>query len=92
MDAGSIPCGKKCPSCRLDVFWDASGQSRNDWSLDLACDRLDCLEVAIADDGESSLDDVDLETGELPCDLKLLPQVHGSTGALLTITKRCVEN
>ena len=53
---------------------------------------MDGLEVAVADDREAGLDDIDIEAGKLARDLHFLAQVHGSAGALFAVAQGGVED
>ena len=92
MDAGAGASGEQGTSGRLDILGDAACETCNHGPLNLLGNRLHRLEVTIADDGESRLDDVNLEARQLAGDLKLLTQVHRGTRALLAITKCRIEN
>src|SRR5206468_5858006 len=70
----------------------APGQPGDNGAFDFPGDRVDGLEVPLADDGESGLDDIDLEAGKLAGDLELFAEVHRGAGALLAVAERGVED
>src|SRR4051812_45749414 len=61
-------------------------------ALDLAGDRLHCLEVAGRGDREAGLDHVDPQARELVGDLELLARVQRDPGALLPVPQGGVED
>ena len=92
MDAGAVTGGKQGASRGLDILGHAARQTADHRPLDLTGDGLHRLEIAVADDGEPRLDDVDLQARELAGDLQLLTKIHGGAGALLPVTEGRVKN
>src|SRR2546426_9822896 len=76
----------------IDVLGHAPRKPANDPALDFFGNAVHRGEIALADDGESSLDDIHLQAGELAGHFELLAQVHGGAGTLLAIAERGVED
>ena len=55
-------------------------------------DLFDRVEIAVADDREPGLDDIDVEARQLPGDLHFFAQVHGCAGALFAVAQGGVED
>ena len=70
----------------------AAGQRRNADPLRGEGDLSHRLKVALRCGGESRLNDVDLQLGELPRNLQLLRNGEAGAWRLLTITQCCVED
>lgn len=85
---------------RINVRLVASGEAADDRHVpilrdgvpDLAGDGPDGLEVVEGGGGESGLDDVDAEAGELAGDVELLLGGHGGAGRLLAVAEGGVED
>src|SRR5690606_21596133 len=75
----------------LDVGLVRAGQGADDGPLYVARDRVDALEVALAGDRETRLDDVHAHAGEGVGDLELLDGVERHARALLPVPQRRVE-
>ena len=78
--------------CRLqrfarayDVLFNSARQCGNARALNFFCDGLNGLEIAVAGDGEASLNDIHLQPRKLPCHLEFLAGVHGRARALLAV-------
>ena len=50
------------------------------------------VEIAVADDRETGLNDIDVETGQLAGDLHFFAEVHGCAGALFAVAQGGVED
>jgi hypothetical protein len=92
VDTPALSGGRNCLAGRIDIIGHATGKTADDRPLDLLGNRLHGLEIAIADDGESGFDHVDIQACELARDLKFFAQVHGRARALLAIAQRRVED
>ena len=77
MDPGSVASGFHCGSSGVDVRRSTPGEPGNDRAAYLGCNLFDGCKVAVADNGKSGLDYVDIETLELPGDLD-----YGAIGGL----------
>ncbi|CAB4696467.1 unannotated protein [freshwater metagenome] len=85
--------------CRLDGFPTTidiaqrrTRQTTNHWSAHGLRDGLHGLEVALAGDRETSLDDIDAKTSELLRDFNLLALIKRDSRRLFAVTKGRVEN
>ena len=61
---------------RLDIPRHAAGQAGDGRPFDLLGDGVDRHEIALADHGETALDHVHLQPGQLPGDLEFLAERH----------------
>ena len=59
---------------------------------DFRGDGSNRLEIAIADDGKTGLDHINVEPGQLAGDFHFLAQVHAGARALLAVAQRRIEN
>jgi hypothetical protein len=75
----------------FDVLGHTTGQSADGWAFDFAGDFLDRGEVAVARHGETGLDDIDAEPGELTGHFEFFAWGHGGAGALFAIAERRIE-
>ena len=91
MDAGAASGRFERFASGVDILGDATGQAGDDRAFDLRGDGLHRLEVAVADHRETGFDHIDLQTGQLPGDLKLLTKIHRGSRALFSITKGGIE-
>ncbi len=92
VDAAAFAGGLDGLAGRVDVPRHATRQAADDGAFDLTGDGLDGCEIAVADDREAGLDDIDLQARQLPGDLQLFAQVHGSARALLAVAKGGVKD
>ncbi len=76
----------------VDVAGGAACQTGDDRAAHLGGDLLDRVEVAVADDRETGLDDINVEAGELARDLHFLAQVHGRARALFAVAQGGIKN
>ena len=76
----------------VDVLGLRAGKPADHRILRPPRDLLDALEIALARDGKSCLDDVDAHLVEQLGDLDLLLEGHGGAGALLAVAQGGVEN
>ncbi len=70
----------------------AAGQAGDDRAATSVAIWLDGVEIAVADDRETGLDDIDVEAGELAGDLHFFAEVHGRAGALFAVAQGGVED
>ena len=70
----------------------AAGETGDDRAAHLGGDLLDRVEIAVADDRETGLDDIDVEAGQLAGDLHFFAEVHGRAGALFAVAQGGVED
>ncbi len=92
MDARAVPGGFHGGSGGVDVFVRATRQTGDDRAADLGGDLLDGMEIAVADDRETGLDDIDVEAAQLAGHLHFFAQVHGCAGALFAVAQGSVED
>ncbi len=92
MDAPAVTGGFDGGAGGVDVVGGAAGQTGDDRAAHLGGDLLDRVEIAVADDRETGLDDIDVEASKLAGDLHFFAQVHGSAGALFAVAQGGVEN
>ena len=60
MNAGAISGGLYGRAGCVNVLWDTAGESRNDWSADFGCNFLHGFKIAVADDGKTCFDHVNV--------------------------------
>ena len=78
---------------RVDVLLNGAGETAYHGVVaGKLADLLNRDEVARAGNGETGLDDVDLQAQQLLCDEQLLLGVHGSAGRLLTVAQGGIKN
>ena len=78
---------------RVDVLLNGAGEAAHYGVVaGKLADLLNGDEVARAGNGETSLDDVDLQAQQLLCDEQLLLGVHGGAGRLLAVAQGGVKN
>ena len=77
----------------VDVFGEASGQTGHfHVASDNAGDGLDGFEVLLGGDGETGLDDVDVQFLELLGDSQFFRERHGGAGTLFAVAQSGVKN
>src|SRR5665213_2362341 len=91
MDAPAFAGGFDRLAGGVNVMRHTTGESADDRAFDFAGDGLDGGKIAVADDGKTGLDDIDVQARKLAGDLQFFAQVHGSARALLAVAQRCVE-
>ena len=78
---------------RVDILLNGAGETAYHGVVaGKLADLLNGDEVARAGNGETGLDDVDLQAQQLLCDEQLLLGVHGSAGRLLTVAQGGIKN
>ena len=92
MDARAFAGGFDGGAGGIDVLGHAPGEPADDWALDFLGDGLHRLEVAIADDGKTRLDHIDVEPCQLAGDFHFLAQVHAGARALFAVAQRRIKN
>ncbi len=92
VDAPAVPGGLDGGRGGVDVLPYAARQPGDDRAAHLGGDLFDGMEIAVADDRETGLDDIDVEAAQLAGDLHFLAQVHGRAGALFAVAQGGVED
>ena len=91
MDA-RVACVLDCLPRAVDVGVHGAGEGGDLRALDVFGDRAHGFEIADRGGREATLDDVDLEPGELLGDLELLFGVEGDAGRLLAVPEGRIED
>ena len=92
MDAAFGSCRRDSSTGCFDISGNTSCQAGDGWAFDFLGDCLDRREISVAYDRKPGFNDIDLQSCQLSSHLHFLAQVHGSSGALLSIAQRGVKN